>query len=108
MLKFLIYMIFLTAALTPSLAHDSNDEMGHRPVSPKPHTRAADECGTHAVSRYIGSEAIPAVRKAIASASGHDRIRWITAGSAVTLDVRPDRLNIILDQAGRILTMRCG
>lgn len=82
--------------------------MNQRPTMQKPGTRIADACSTHTVSRFVGTDATPAVRNAITLAAGHDRIRWIKPGTAVTQDFRADRLNIILDQAGRVLTMRCG
>lgn len=108
MLKSLIYLIFISITLTPAFASISTEEMSQRPAMQKPGVRAADACGTHTVTRFVGADATPAVRNAITIASGHDRIRWIKPGTAVTQDFRADRLNIILDQAGRVLTMRCG
>lgn len=108
MLKSLIFLIFISTALNPSLALGSNEEMNQRPAVQKPGTRIADACGSHTVSRFVGAEATPAIRSAITIATGHNRIRWIKPGTAVTQDFRADRLNIILDQAERVLTMRCG
>jgi len=35
-------------------------------------------------------------------------LRWIPPGTAVTMDYRPDRLNIELDAQGRITRIGCG
>jgi hypothetical protein len=40
--------------------------------------------------------------------SGASRMRWIRPGQMVTMDYREDRLNIDLDDAGRITGLRCG
>lgn len=60
------------------------------------------------MSRYVGAVSATSIRASVGTAVGHDRIRWIKPGTAVTQDYRPDRLNIILDDAGRVMTMRCG
>lgn len=99
---------FLCAAFIPqaSVAGDMN----RRPPVPKspPQDKDSDPCGTQAASRYVGVNAAAPVRASVATAVGHDDIRWIKPGTAVTQDYRPDRLNIILDDAGRVMTMRCG
>lgn len=67
-----------------------------------------DACGLDAARRYTGGTATPTTREAVAKAAGHTRIRWIKPGEIVTQDYRTDRLNVIIDDAGKILTMRCG
>ena len=44
----------------------------------------------------------------IREAVGHDRIRYIAPGDAVTMDLRPDRLNVETGVDGRIKLFRCG
>jgi hypothetical protein len=40
--------------------------------------------------------------------SGARSIRWIRPGDVVTMDYREDRLNIELDERGRVKAVRCG
>jgi translation initiation factor IF-1 len=40
--------------------------------------------------------------------SGAARMRWIRPGDVVTMDYREDRLNIHLDERGRIVRLVCG
>ena len=40
--------------------------------------------------------------------SGAAIVRWIPKGSAVTMDYRPDRLNLRLDGRARIRKINCG
>lgn len=70
-------------------------------------TPAADECGAAKVSAYVAQEATPAVRARLAADVGHDRIRWVGPDTAVTMDFRPDRLNVELDSAGVITGGKC-
>ena len=72
-----------------------------------PATPAADECGVSEVGAFIGQEATSAVRSDIQDKVGHDRIRWIGPDTAVTMDFRPDRLNVMLDEANVITGGKC-
>lgn len=108
MLKVLICASFLSGVSYPHSAMLAVDEMTQRPAAPKPSARSPDACTAHLVSRFIGATATPTVRTAIEKATGHNRIRWIRPGTAVTQDFRQDRLNVILDETEQIMTMRCG
>jgi len=98
------------AALLSLAPAKAASDMAQRPTAPKPASpgKSGDSCGAQMNTQHLRATATPAVRAAIVSAIGHDRIRWIKPGAALTSDYRPDRLNIILDEAGTILTMRCG
>jgi hypothetical protein len=84
--------------------------------APKPQPGAASpapdlangECGADKLADYVNqlpsSEAMSRIRAAV----GHDRIRTIRPGDAVTMDFRPDRLNIEIGEDGRIKLFRCG
>jgi hypothetical protein len=73
--------------------------------SPEP---AADECEADKLGDYLNllptSDAMARIRAAV----GHNRIRTINPGDAVTMDLRPDRLNIEVGVDGRIKLFRCG
>lgn len=40
--------------------------------------------------------------------TGAASLRWIAPNTMVTMDYRPDRLNLHLDRRGRILRINCG
>ncbi|HST35160.1 MAG TPA: I78 family peptidase inhibitor, partial [Allosphingosinicella sp.] len=44
----------------------------------------------------------------VARRSGARRVRWIRPGDAVTMDYSAERLNVHLDEQGRILRFACG
>ena len=73
-----------------------------------PETIEVSSCATEKVARFIGATATPAVRKAVESVAGRAPVRWIAPGQAITLDFSPARLNIMIDEQGKIATMRCG
>lgn len=70
--------------------------------------RAEDGCGAELLGGYIGRDADAATMTSIAKLVEHDRIRTIRHGEAVTMDYRPDRLNVELGEDGRIARVRCG
>ncbi|MGV3510657.1 MAG: I78 family peptidase inhibitor [Novosphingobium sp.] len=84
--------------------------MASRPTAPVVRSSAipADTCGQQAAQRLVGSVFTPQSRTALSKAVGHDRIRVIRPGSVITQDLRTDRLNLIVDESGRLLTARCG
>lgn len=66
-----------------------------------------DECGASKVAQFVSQEATPAVRARLASEVGHDRIRWVGPDTFVTMDFRPDRLNVALDANDVITGGKC-
>jgi hypothetical protein len=85
-------------------------EMASRPVVPsrQPDPAGADTCGQLAARRHLGSELTPQLRALIVRTIGHDRIRIVRPGAVLTQDLRADRLNLITDDAGKLLATRCG
>lgn len=69
---------------------------------------AADECGADKLGRWLNILPTSEVKDAIREAVGHDRIRYIEPGGVVTMDLRPDRLNVETGVDGRIKLFRCG
>ena len=68
----------------------------------------ADLCRLTLTSHYVGARAVPAVRRAVATITRRLPIRWIAPGHPIKADFDPRRLNVILDDTGRIMAMRCG
>lgn len=65
-------------------------------------------CGEAKAARYMGQAETPALHETVSRAVGHAKIRWVHPGDAVTQDYAPGRLNVILDETGRISAVRCG
>ncbi len=69
---------------------------------------APDTCSLALTARFIGARNVSEVRNAIRQVARPHLVRWIGPGQAITLDQNPQRLNIIVDENGRIAVMRCG
>lgn len=99
-----------TSAAPDTPVSNSPSPGASAPPEPMPapdSTSADDECGAAKVSAYVAQEATPAVRTRLAADVGHDRIRWVGPDTVVTMDFRPDRLNVELDSAGVITGGKC-
>lgn len=68
----------------------------------------AEDCGLEKAIAFVGRTDNAALRKAVTHAVGARPIRWIRPGDAVTQDYGPNRLNVMLDENGRIASVRCG
>jgi hypothetical protein len=68
----------------------------------------AAECGADQLDRWLNVLPTETVKAEIREAVGHDRIRYIAPGDVVTMDLRPDRLNVETGVDGRIKLFRCG
>lgn len=71
-------------------------------------TPPGDTCLGGKTFDATGKQDNPELRASIAATIGHDRIRWITPGTMVTRDYRPDRLNVDIDKQGTITRAYCG
>lgn len=71
------------------------------PVSP-------DTCSLALTARFVGARAVAEVRSTVSQIARPHLVRWIAPGQAITLDHNPQRLNVIIDERGRIAVMRCG
>lgn len=69
---------------------------------PNPVPPSADACGANGLQYLLGQKA--AVLAALSLPEG---TRIIAPGTAVTMDYRPDRLNIELDDKDRIIRVHC-
>ena len=67
-----------------------------------------DECGAGKLAEYLTQLPTEDVTLKIRQTVGHDRIRVIRPGDAVTQDYRIDRLNVEIGEDGRIKRVRCG
>ncbi|WP_322963738.1 I78 family peptidase inhibitor [Sphingomonas fuzhouensis] len=65
-------------------------------------------CGDAKVADLIGKAWTEALRAPTVKRTGARSLRVIAPGDAVTMDYRPDRLNIETDAAGRVVRLKCG
>ena len=81
---------------------------GCAPMSPPPTASEATACSGEAAASLIGQPATSALAAKALSVTGARTIRWTRPGQPVTMDYRPDRLNIELDAENRMQRFRCG
>ena len=65
-------------------------------------------CSAQRPSGLVGRAATQALGAEALRLSNARALRWIRPGDAVTMDYRPDRLNIHLDAQGRVDRFACG
>jgi hypothetical protein len=73
-----------------------------------PAPKVEDTCGFGKLGRYRDVPASPNVLAEIGAIVGEKNLRAIRPGDAVTMDFRPDRLNVEIGAGGRIDRLRCG
>lgn len=61
-----------------------------------------DTCGAAALQSLVGQD-----RSALAGMEPGPKLRILEPGSVVTMDFRADRLNIELDEDGRVVRLYC-
>ncbi len=85
-------------------------DMAQRPIPPVVRTEAGlvDTCGQRSAQKLVGAMFSPQSQAALIKTIGHDRIRVIRPGAIITQDRRENRLNLIVDDAGRLMAARCG
>jgi hypothetical protein len=65
-------------------------------------------CGAEKLDGLIGRQQGPETIAEAKRLSGAERIRWIAPGTAVTMDYSEARLNIRIDETGKIVSAKCG
>lgn len=90
----------LCAALLPGCTADGQ---GPEPLPPPP----AEGCGAEQLGAYVGRQATDEVIAQLQAWRGENPIRVLKPGSAMTMDYRPNRLNVYLDDAGVITEFKC-
>jgi len=76
--------------------------------SAPPPPEAEMTCKADAVQSYVGQDVTPELGAAILKASGARTLRWGPPRSAMTMDYRVDRVNVIYDDASKITQVTCG
>ena len=65
-------------------------------------------CDTAAAQRYVGQKLVVGLGAQALAASGAADLRVVGPDTVVTMDYRPDRLNVMVDADSRITGFRCG
>ncbi|WP_163648188.1 I78 family peptidase inhibitor [Modicisalibacter sp. 'Wilcox'] len=80
------------------------------PAPPPPPMSQADEgaCDADALADWTGRDYRDAMTTRARERSGAERVRVIRPGQGYTMDYRPDRLNLHLDEHGRLVGADCG
>lgn len=69
----------------------------------------ADDCNAPKAEPFVGRPADPATRADLTAAVAPiTAIRWVGPGDATTEDYSPQRLNVMLDVGGKIVSVHCG
>jgi hypothetical protein len=92
----------------PLLAVLSCTACASTPSDPPAGTGSPGECRAEPAQQYIGRKAETQVVDAAKRASTSQQVRVIGPDDAVTLDYRPDRLNIRVDAGRTIVAITCG
>jgi hypothetical protein len=92
---------------TPPPVRTSPPTMGSRPVGPVGAPQI-DSCGLGSIADVVGKAVTETLPEDARKRSGARTVRVIRPGMMVTMDFRPDRLNIDLDDKGVVTNLRCG
>ena len=69
---------------------------------------SASACNANAIQPYVGQVATPSVIESARKAAGAELVRALKPNDAATMDYRVERINILVDDANKILRATCG
>lgn len=78
------------------------------PSEPMPIPPSNATCDAAAARPLVGRTATSELGAEALRLTGARGLRWIQPGQAVTMDYRPDRLNVSLDSMNRVVEFSCG
>lgn len=99
----LSFVGLLSFALAACSSSPSSDASASTPPADAP-----KKCDASAAQWAVGKAADQALVDKAVSDSGSSNARVIKPGQAVTMDYREDRLNIEVDAADNVVSVRCG
>lgn len=99
----------MTAPMLPAACSAPVAESGGpAEVYPEFGRTAGRQCRKVDWTRFIGKPGTSALAAEARDTAGAALVRWIQPGTQVTMDTRADRLNITLDAANKVVSIRCG
>ena len=99
-----IRLLAIAAVLPLAACTQERPQVESTPAAPE----AEMTCKAEAAQSYVGQTATPDLGGAIVKASGARTLRWGPPRSAMTMDYRVDRVNVIYDDAYKITQVTCG
>ena len=66
------------------------------------------ECNAAPAQPFVGKLSTPERNVEIQRLTGSQSLRWIGPGQAVTMDYRPDRVNVFYDEQKFVTQISCG
>lgn len=99
--------ISLVAFAAVGLAGCTTGAAEQGPAASLPDAALPAACDAERATAYIGRPG-DAIAEEARAAAGARAVRVIRPNQAVTMDFRPDRLNIETDDSGVVLKVRCG
>jgi hypothetical protein len=66
------------------------------------------QCNANGLEKLIGQPRSAAAEVEAKRISGANVVRWLTPDMMVTMEFKPDRLNLHLNAEGKIASTRCG
>ncbi|MGC3873711.1 I78 family peptidase inhibitor [Halomonas sp. GXIMD04776] len=106
MIKHLALGLWLAASMAGCASGPAAEDAPRPPSMRGPGDN--EQCDVSAVQTYIGQNHSDALRQVLTAQSGAESARVLEPGQPFTLDYRQERLNIYLDEDGRISDLRCG
>lgn len=70
-------------------------------------TASGHKCNGADIQKFVGRTASADLGSEMIRVSGAATIRWVPAGTAVTMEFRADRLTVFLDQSNRVERISC-
>ena len=71
------------------------------------HPPALEGCDVSELDSVVGHTLDDSLKARAQEATGAAAVRVFTTGDPLTQDLRPDRLNLELDSAGKVVSARC-
>jgi hypothetical protein len=68
----------------------------------------AGTCSNESLAQFTGQPASQELGGKMLAASGARTVRWVPKGSVITMEFSPDRVTVLLDEANRVESARCG
>jgi hypothetical protein len=99
---------FLIAILLLPMLAACTSVSSLQPAEAGPTVKGDGRCDAAPVSWAVGQKADEQVMKKVWQQSGAGLIRPMAPGQVVTLDFRPDRINVHLDADNTITRLDCG
>ncbi|EQB09091.1 MAG: hypothetical protein K0R64_2643 [Novosphingobium lindaniclasticum] len=98
---------FTLATAIVALSACSSTGSDNMAEAPPPPPSMEPSCGADQLAAYVGQPASDEAIAAITAWRGGKPMRVLKPGTAVTMDFRPDRLNVQVDEQGKIKGFTC-